>query len=198
MRRFYLASLLAILAWITSASFMSGREGRYISPWPKMSFRGERNCEKTVVRSFGADFTGRDLDALIGPRVEVYETVYGPRIRVEGIAKHHKPGPCLNLPDHPSYLRVLLDDGDWPENIRGRRVIVEGCLHRTYYSWDASHVSPEKLKQMSARQLQITNTMRALPVGFVYFLHNVNYELHPDQSDPPKDPENKVQETLPF
>src|SRR5262245_2173168 len=54
---------------------------------PSPAERGKRVCEGPVERSFDRSAVDAELDQMLGARVEKYERVHGPRIRIEGIAK---------------------------------------------------------------------------------------------------------------
>ena len=132
--------------------------------------RARARCGSHVAATLGSDFRDSDLDTLIGPRIEVYEIVYGPRIRVEGLARNVAKEGSQVVSQGGVDINVAIEHG-WPWEINGRNVVVEGCLNRTYVPREMSYPSKPG------------GNLRAVRVGFIYRLTRVTYEVRSGTQD---------------
>jgi hypothetical protein len=139
----------------------------------RMMETGNEECGDTVEFAFDNGVTEADLDKAIGPRLERYEIVYGPRVRIEGTARRGRR-PRVDVDSDNPYSIILLGGLEWPAAVENRHVVVEGCLSRTYYPWEASHPDTSKWTE---RERLTRNNLHALPFGFVYGLRDFAYRL---------------------
>jgi hypothetical protein len=187
MNLFETASIIAALIVIVSGC---GVESESISPlsdsdklsgrdFPAPTEHGFTDCGNVVLFTFDGEATNDDLDRAVGPRVEKWECIHGSRIRIEGTAEYTFKGGSRINGDSPESFTIRLLDGsklgfEWPDEIRGQRVVVEGCLSRTFYPRELSR--PD-ISKWTEREKQTRNLLRAYPFGFVYSLRDFTFEL---------------------
>ena len=174
--------------WIVAPADLASRSESEIlsrSPIPEPAERRDRKCNPTVDFSFDRNASKGGLDQAIGPRVEKYERVHGARVRIVGTAKYTFKGGArvVGTSDEPFGIK-LIDAStfgfEWPKEIEGRSVEVEGCLSRIYYPRQLQR--PDTSKRTD-REKRTRSNMRAWPLGFVYELRNFSYRLAGEPAD---------------
>ncbi len=183
-----MALLAGGILWIVVPTAVSSRSESEIlsgSPIPAPAGRSERKCNSPVEFSFDWNASEADLDQAIGARVEKWERVHGARIRIAGTAKYtFKGGARVVGASDESFGIKLVDDSkfgfEWPKEIKGRSVVVEGCLSRIYYPRELQRPDTSK---WTDREKQIRNNLRAWPFGFGYELRNFTYRLAEESTD---------------
>jgi hypothetical protein len=177
------ALVIAAVGFSVCRSYLRS-ESEILSRWPMTApaERHVRKCKSVVEHSFDSKASDADLDQLLGARVEKYERVHGPRIRIDGTAKYTFKGGArvVGASARPFSIKLIDQSGfdiEWPQDVVGRRIIVEGCLSRIYYPRELQHPDTS---HWSDREKRTKNFLRGWPSGFVYELRSFKYELKDD------------------
>jgi len=128
--------------------------------------------QHTVRYSLASDATFDDLDRLLGERRKIEEVVCGPRIRIEGIATVSRREMSYLEGDGTAPFSILMRTVEWPKEIVGRRVSIEGRLTRQWHTSVRSvRTSPWPWNS------EVKNQLVGIGTGFGYYLDNWTYEL---------------------
>jgi len=113
-----------------------------------------------------------DFDRLLGERRAVEGQVCGPRVRIEGIAAVSFREVSYLEGDGDRPFSIRLESIDWPEQVVGQRVSVEGVLSR---QWHASvgtlRTSPRPWNA------EVKNHLTGTGTGFGYCLRDCVFEI---------------------
>ncbi len=123
---------LAVIALVSLGSGCSNPNEPSGETSTSLVVTGEEKCGDAVEFTFGNDVAAAELDRAIGPRVEKYELIHGPRVRVEGTARRTRT-PSLSIDSAEPFAILIWGEFKWPTGAEGRHVVGEGSLSRCYY-----------------------------------------------------------------
>ena len=122
--------------------------------------------------SLASDATFEDLDRLLGERRKIEEVMCGPRIRIVGFATASRRELSYLEGDGTAPFSILMRTVEWPKEIVGRRVSVEGRLTRQW------HASVRSVRTSAwPWNSDVKNQLVGIGTGFGYYLDNWTYEL---------------------
>jgi hypothetical protein len=133
---------------------------------------------KSHMMSIDSNAAYDDFDRLLGESADTGGVVRGPRIRVEGVATLSRQLTDSFLTgDGPEPFSIMLRNITWPDNIVGRRVIVEGRVLRQWHS------GVQTVRTSSwPFDPGVQNRLAGIGTGFGYYLEDSTFALVGDDA----------------